>query len=73
MKELLFSASTELDNGTCYLTVQETSNEEHGINVRLAFNPHTVTPGYLMAVVDALPTVFTQYVEDVVRDLEGRI
>jgi hypothetical protein len=73
VKELLFSATTEFDNDTCYLTVQETSDESKGVNVRLAFDPHKVTPGYLIAVVDALPTVFNQYVQDVVNDLEGRI
>lgn len=72
MKQLLFSATTEFDNDTCYLTVQETSREEHGVNVRVAFNPLHVTPAYMMAVIDALPTVFNQYVEDVVSDLENQ-
>lgn len=68
---LTFSVNTDIDpvTNTAAVYIQETSREP-GVNLRVSFDPHTVTPAYMMAVVDALPTVLNNYVEDVVDSLD---
>lgn len=69
---LTFSVNTEVDpltNVVC-IFVQETSREP-GVNLRIAFDAQAVTPAYLMTVVDALPTVIDNYVDDVVDQLDS--
>lgn len=69
---LTFAVNTDIDavTGTAAVYVQETSREP-GVNVRVTFDPTTVSAEYMMTVVDAMPTVLNNYVEDVVKALDG--
>lgn len=68
---LTYAVNTEIDShtGAVYIYVQETSHEP-GVNVRVSFDANAVTPEYMMCVVDSIPHVVNNYIEDVVNTLD---